>query len=200
MYGMNYSGGSNKTHGQIERADRIDSFEIREGGGLLLATQNGRSRTPLWCALHGPAESEVAELSYPGSRWRDTLELSRVRSGFGGSRVYWLCPICGMRARFLYFKGRSFVCRTCATLNYRSQQRTKSSLNHFRDGMKLATETLYWDPPFDVVPMEFPYVTPDRPRYMHEETYRRHLARFRRYQEKYKQDSLREMLVILGRS
>ena len=30
MYGMNYSGGDNKTHGQIERTDRIDSFEARE--------------------------------------------------------------------------------------------------------------------------------------------------------------------------
>lgn len=65
--------------------------------------------------------------------------------------------------------------------------------------MKLATETLSWQPPFDVVPMDFPYVTPDRPRYMHEATYQRHLARFRRYQEKYRRDSLREMLAILSR-
>lgn len=27
MYGMNYSGGANKTHGQVEQVQRVDSFE-----------------------------------------------------------------------------------------------------------------------------------------------------------------------------
>ena len=120
-------------------------------------------------------------------------------SGFGGRRTFWLCPCCGRRARYLYFKGQGFVCRECAKLNYRSQQRTKSSINHFRDGMKLATEMLSWQPLIDVAPMDFPYVTPDRPRYMHQTTYRRYLARYRQYQEQYQRESLREMLAILRR-
>ena len=38
MYGMNYSGGDNKTHGQIEQAVRIDSFDLAMtvGWGSLL--------------------------------------------------------------------------------------------------------------------------------------------------------------------
>lgn len=136
---------------------------------------------------------------YPGSRWRDTLELVCVRSGFGGSRVFWLCPVCGRRARFLYFRGRGFQCRECARLNYRSQQRTRNSVNHYRDGLKLARDKLGWEPPGYMVPAYFPQLNPPRPRYMHQSTYQRHLARFRRYQAAYQRDSLREMLAILWR-
>lgn len=200
MYGMNYSGGDNKTHGQIERADRIDSFEAGkiEGQGLVFAS-SGDKMLPLRCDRCGHAGREFVELSYPGSRWRVILELSRVWSGFGGSRAFWLCPICGRRARFLYFKDLGFVCRECAKLNYRSQQRTRDSINHYRDGLKLARDKLGWEPPGDTCPMDFPYLTPPCPRYMHQSTYRRHLARFRRYQAAYQRDSLREMLAILRR-
>lgn len=203
MYGMNYSGGDNKTHGQIERADRIDSFEAGavEGWGMVFASRGGKV-LPLRCDRFpscGRGERELVELSYPGSRWRDTLELFRVRSGFGGSRAFWLCPICGRRARFLYFKGRRFICRGCAKLNYQSQQRTQNSINHYREGLKLAREKLGWEPPGYTVPADFPHLTPACPRYMHQSTYKRHLARFRRYQEAYQRDSLREMLAILRR-
>lgn len=200
MYCINFSGGDNRTHGQIEQSSRIDSFEAGkvEGSGILLASR-GDKILPLHCEHILEGEREIVELSYPGSRWRNTLELARTPSGFGGSCAYWLCPECGRRARFLYFKKLGFVCRKCAQLNYASQQRTKSSINHFRDGMKLATEKLHWSPLVDVVAMDFPYILPERPRGMHGTTYRRYLARFMRYQEKYQLDSLREMLAILGR-
>lgn len=189
-------GGDNKTHGKIERVHRIDSFEAGkvEGRGFVIASRSGRT-IPLNCERYG----QRVELSYPGSRWRDALELTRVRSGFGGSRAFWLCPFCGRRARFLYFKERGFACRECVGLNYHTQQRTRDCLNHYRDGLKLAREKLAWTPPDWLVPMDFPRITPDRPRYMHEATYQRHLARFRRYQAAYRRDSLREMLAILGR-
>lgn len=196
MYGMNYSGGDNKTHGQIERVLRIDSFEAGRvaGRGTVLARGEGRV-LPFRCTCCGPS----AELSCLGSHWRGTLELARVRSAFGGSRAFWLCPICGRRARFLYRKDRRFVCRECAKLNYQSQQRTKDSINHFRDGLKLAREKLSWEPPGYIAPMDFPRLLPDRPKGMHEATYQRHLARFRQYQENYRKEVLREMLAILRR-
>ena len=193
MYGMNFSGGRNKTHGQIERTDRIDSFEVHGDCGLLMASRAGYN-LPLWYDLE--AQGSV-ELSYPGSRWRTALELSFVPSGFGGYRTFWLYPCCGKRARYLYFRDQGFVCRECAKLNYKSQQRTLDSINHARDGLKLAREKLRWEQPFYVPPADFPHVTPDKPKWMHKTTYFRYLARYRRYQEKYQRESLREALAIL---
>ena len=203
MYGMNYSGGDNKTHGQIERTDRIDSFEAgdREDCGLLIASRDGHD-LPIRYDRYALPDLEglgIVELSYPESQWRTTLELTSVPSGFGGKRTFWLCPCCGRRARYLYFKDRGFVCRDCAKLNYRSQQRTHGSLHHYRDGMRLAREKLQWEPPGWFVPMDFPHMTPPCPRYMHKTTYRRYLARYRRYQEQCQRESLREMLAILRR-
>ena len=195
MYGMNYSGGANRTHGQIERAERIDSFEAGkvEDWGILFTN----SMVSLHCGRFLDNDGETIELSK--GQWSTALKLARTPSGFGGSCAYWLCPHCGKRARFLYFKGGIFLCRECAKLNYRCQQRTKDCVNPAYDGIKLAREKLHWQPLIDVMPMDFPYTTPDRPKGMHETTYRRYLARYRRYQEKYRQDSLREMLAILGR-
>ena len=200
MYGINYSGGYNRTHGQIERAERIDSFEAGkvEGRGLLIAYR-GTNALSLQCEHYQEPDRETVELFYLGSPWSVTLELTQTPSGFGGSCTFWLCPCCGRRARFLYFKGKGFVCRSCAKLNYRCQQRTKDSVNPAYDGIRYAREKLHWRPLVAVVPADFPYMTPDRPKGMHKRTYYRYLARYRRYQEKYRRDSIREMLAILGR-
>jgi len=189
---MNYTGGANKTHGQVERADRIDSFEAGrvEGWGTLTVSRGG----VLPCEHFTAGERKAVELSRYG-----TLELERVPSGFGGSRAFWVCPRCGKRVRYLYFKGETLTCRECARLNYRSQQRTRDSLTYVQDGLKLAREKLHWEPPAWITPLDFPNLTPPCPPYMHKATYQRHLARFRRYQAKYERDSLREMLTILGR-
>lgn len=195
MYGRNFSGGDNRTHGQVERVERIDSFKGARvmGWGKLFTS----GMIPLDCGHFMKDNEEIVELSR--GRWHITLELARTPSGFGGSCAYWLCPRCGKRARYLYFKNRGFLCRNCARLNYHCQQRTKDSTNYARDGLKLAQERLGWTPPFDVCPADFPYMAPDRPRYMHRTTYHRYLARYRRYQKKYQRESMREMLAILGR-
>lgn len=200
MYVINYSGGHNRTHGQIEQAVRIDSFEAGEvepdDWRPLYAHWNGKM-LPLDCWRALWANRETVELSR--GQLSVALELTRVRSGFGGDRAFWLCPSCGHRVRFLYFKNLDFLCRSCARLNYRCQQRTHDSVNHAYDGIRLAREKLRWRPLIDVVPADFPYVTPGRPRYMHRTTYFRYLARYRRYQEKYHRDTLRELAAILGR-
>lgn len=61
MYGMNYSGGANRTHGQIERAERIDSFEAGkvEGWGTLFSN----SMVPLDCGHFMKDDWEIIELS-----------------------------------------------------------------------------------------------------------------------------------------
>lgn len=197
IYGRNFSGGKNKTHGQIEAAHRIDSFEaMRQGYDGALLTSGGVLVDCGRYMEYGPGDQEREIVEIWGG---DTLELTRLSCGFGGSRAFWLCPRCRERARYLYFSGGHFLCRHCARLNYRSQQRTKNSVNHAYDGLKLARERLSWEPPFPVAPVDFPGLTPERPKGMHRTTYRRHLARFRRYQDKYTRDNARELAALLGR-
>lgn len=200
MYGMNFSGGRNRTHGQVEQAERIDSFEagkVEPDDWRTLYVHGGEQWIPLDCWHARGPDRETVELSQ--GQLSVTLELTRTPSGFGGSCAYWLCPHCGRRARFLHFKGRGFVCRGCARLNYASQQRTHDSTDYAYDGFRLAREKLRWKPSFQVVPADFPYMTPERPKGMHQTTYRRYLARYRRYQEKYRRDTLRALTAILGR-
>lgn len=195
MYCINFSGGNNKTHDQVERALRIDSFDAMAAlnRGTIFANGGGQM-VPIKCWHSLEYDGEMVELARG-----DILELDRIPNHFGGSRTYWLCPRCRRRARYLYFKGQCFQCRECSKLNYASQQRTKDCTNYARDGLKLARERLGWEPAFDFYPAIFPYVTPDKPKGMHWATYDRYLAKYKKYQEKYRRDSLREMLAILGR-
>lgn len=189
---MNYSGGDNRTHGQVERAQRIDSFDAGklENWDVLYAFR-GDEMTPLGCehyTIYGPGdlERETINLSYPRSRWTQTLRLTRIPNGFGGSRAFWLCPRCGRRVRYLYFKGLRFICRECARLNYRSQQETKDSMRDYWKGMGYAEKHLVVHPSSRPDGFSFPHYVPDRPLWMHETTYRHHLARFLKYRERYK--------------
>lgn len=171
-------------HGQVERTARVDSFEaVKRGGCRVLAG--------LSCELFTVGKREVVELA---GRW--VLELERVPCGFGGSRAFWVCPRCGRRARYLYFKDRGFLSRECAKLNYRRQQRPR---DYVRDGLKLAREKLHWDPPAWVTPLDFLSLTPPCPPRMRQSTYQRHLARFRRYQEKYQQAYQKRIMALLQR-
>lgn len=196
MYGMNYSGGANRTHGQIERAERIDSFEAGQIDGW--GTVFSSSGVPLDCdhqVIYGDHEMELVKLA--DGRW--ILRLTRIRNGFGGSRAFWLCPRCGRRVRYLYFKNRDFLCRGCAKLNYRCQQRTHDSTNYAMDGLKLAREKLHWEPPFAAAPADFPYIVPDKPPRMHRRTYFRYLTRYRRYQKEYQKKLKAELSSLLCR-
>lgn len=195
------NGGWNKSHGTIEITPRVDSFEAASAEKTLFAG-NGRKSIPLDCARyteHGPGPGvrrEIVELW--GGRWGQTLELSRIASGFGGSRAFWLCPACGGRVRYLYFTGAVFLCRKCARLNYRSQQETKSDCMYYYDkGMALVEKHLDCWPQMRPDGFSFCDWVPDRPRYMHQTTYRRYLARFLRYREKHSDRQMADMLRIL---
>lgn len=191
IYYRNNAGGWNKTHGQIEQVDRIDSFEAAavENWGTLFAYK-GDGSVPLDCERYtgygpGDAEQEIIELSYCGSQWSDALQLTRIKNGFGGTRAFWLCPCCGKRVRYLYFKDRHFVCRECARLNYRSQQETKGDMLDYYKGMDYAEKHFGLCRFGRPDGFSFPYYEPDKPKGMHWSTYRRRLIRFRRYQLRY---------------
>ena len=99
----------------------------------------------------------------------DAYYFEFVENNYGGDRVYFVCPYCQKRARFLYLKTKHFGCRDCAGLNYRSQQATKG---HDLAAHKLIkfiyTKFKVTD---DLTPMIAADYRPERPKGMHVKTY-----------------------------
>lgn len=199
------NGGWNKSHGTVEKAFRIDSFDeaVSEGGGTLFAYADGVTQ-PIDCTCYteyGPSpetDREIVELW--GRNRIQTLKLSRKANGFGGNQVFFLCPDCGRRVRYLYFNstGRLFKCRKCSRLNYRSQQETRSdSMFYYGKGVDFANKHLYTWPRVHPDGFSFCDWIPSRPRYMHRTTYGRYLKRFLRYRGKYSARMLADLERLL---
>lgn len=193
------NGGWNKSHGTVEKTPRIDSFEAMNGERVLFAECGGKIFAIDYDRYtdYGPdTDRELVELW--GGRWSQTVELSRKANGFGGSQAFFLCPACGERVRYLYLTGAVFLCRKCSRLNYRSQQETRSdSMYYYDKGMGLVEKHLE-PPPFLIDGFGFCRWIPDRPRYMHQTTYRRYLRRFLRYQRRHKVRELDDLRRLLG--
>ena len=196
------NGGWNKSHGTVEKTPRIDSFDpaISEGGALFVC-MDGKNLL-LDCDHYTDygttpeTDREIVELW--AGEWSQALELARIPSGFGGSRPFWLCPACGERRRYLYLTGSVFLCRKCAQVNYKSQQEAKSdSMYYYHKGMALVEKHLDTWPKVRPDGFSFCDWMPDRPRYMHQTTYRRYLARFLRYRKKHADRQLEDMLKLL---
>lgn len=198
-----YRCSNKKTHGTVEDCERIDSFEAmrcnpndwEEGisAGDVVWLDCNREE-----AYFGDEVEESVYLLHPDSNWSQELRLTRIASGFGGTRAYWLCPACGERFRYLYFKKLRFICRKCAELNYKSQQETKNSRRYLRKGLKLAEERLYWIPQ-PIPPVHFASLAPRKPKGMHWATYRKHRDRLRKYQEQHDEEATRELMQALGK-
>ena len=116
MGGYN-SGGRNQKHDSVERYRRLDSFFYRQLIGLM--ESKGREFLKLNEFTFYKNYLENAD---------GTLLLTAVPNHYGGAdRLYFECPYCYRRVRFLYWHQQWYKCRTCARLNYRSQQATKSN-------------------------------------------------------------------------
>lgn len=197
MYRWNNNGGWNKSHGTIEKTPRVDSFEAGEidGWGTLFGYMGACASLVLDCYHDVLEDRETLEIWR--NRDRQTIELSRKRNGFGGSQTFFLCPGCGGRVRHLYLTGKSFLCRKCSGLNYRSQQETRSDCMYFYNkGMDLVERHLK-PPPFLIDGFGFCCWIPDRPRYMHQTTYRRYLRRFAKYQDQHQRRQMEDMVRLL---
>mgnify|MGYP006981144976 CR=1 FL=1 len=57
------------------------------------------------------------------------LSLIRTNCHFGGERFWFKCPRCERKVVKLYFHNRTFQCRCCCTLPYRSQNESASDRN-----------------------------------------------------------------------
>lgn len=204
VYRWRNNGGWNRTHGQVERVPRVDSFEAGEidGCGVLFGYTDGGIPLVLECCrdvVYMPdGDRETVELWHKKDGWSETLELSRKRNGYGGSQAFFLCPACGRRVRFLYQRGSTFLCRKCARLNYKSQQETRSGTMYWYDkGCTLVEKHLDTWPRVRPNGFDFCAWIPERPRYMHKSTYLRYLRRFAKYQHHHHIREMEDMMKIL---
>lgn len=130
------SGGHNKTHGRVEEHLRVDSFDLmRRVNWFDLLVYDGELEFSI---LGGKIIFDMntwTGVIYCGESWQ-TLKFSKVPNVDGISyRVYFLCPHCGKRVRYLYRDCGIYHCRECAKLNYGIQQRS---------GLLLLQRKMYW--------------------------------------------------------
>lgn len=203
-YRWKNNGGWNKTHGTVERVPRIDSYEAGsiEGWGTMFGYTDKGIPLVFDCAREieylPDRDRETVTLWHPKDGWSQTLELSRKRNGYGGSQAFFLCPACGERRRYLYQVGAAFLCRKCSRLNYRSQQETRSGTMYWYDqGVALVEKHLDTWPRVRPDGFSFCAWIPERPRYMHQTTYRKYLRRFAKYQHRHQIKELEDMAKIL---
>lgn len=196
IYGFNYSGGKNRTHGQIETTPRIDSFQLgqKESDGILFA---GRILIDFdRFTEYGPGDIDREYVYLCGGRWK--LRLVRIHNGFGGGQSFWLCPHCLRRVRFLYFIESDLMCRECAGLNYRSQQQTKDSMFWYWKGVSFAEEKLALSPDLRPDGFDFCEYIPEKPKGMHATTYSRYLSRFLKYRDRHIARTMADMKKFIG--
>lgn len=125
------------------------------------------------------------------------IRLSSKANGYGGAQMFFLCPTCGKRVRFLYIcRDHLFKCRVCARLNYQSQQQSRGDMYYFEKGVDFAKRHLV---PEQVDGFSFTDWIPDRPRYQHETTYRRNLRRLAKYQERHTDQQMQSLMRILSK-
>ena len=197
------SGGHNKTHRQVEKQRflRVDSFAVYDNlrydkytcykdkvdirGGCTIIRYYPHSK-----------EAEILENGayYP-------LGLSRITNIDGRSqRLYFCCPYCERRVRYLYRNRNGFyMCRKCTGLNYRSQQ--VSGMAEMRLKMERIVEQKLdgygWYQDYDCI-ADVP--APPKPPYMRWEVYEALIAELKKLQSDYYTASYRQLAgTSLGR-
>ena len=162
------SGGHNRTHGTVENYGRIDSFE--------LLRQINEAENP----------HEIFDPVFCGS---NRFRLHWVEGVDGcQSRLYFGCPQCRRRVRYLYDRGGSYVCRHCLGGNYESQQMRRGTIEDIRRQMRKIVEDqlgyTWWrheNPGCCINELE---IIP-KPRYMRWAKYSTLMMKYRELQDEY---------------
>lgn len=129
--GVRYGAGRPGYRAHAESLQRVD-IRLWHRAGYLAA---GRWFSWTWKCGGEPAGSvgvrvhgiDALRLEYmvgaEGAR-RDgsqTIRMAQTSCGFGGSRPWFLCPVCQRRAGVLFLRFGRFACRTCQRVSYASQ-------------------------------------------------------------------------------
>lgn len=194
--GGNGSGGHNKTHRRLENFHRIDSFAfydyIRYDKYLDCKTTVNYPLIRGDIVYHVQSKTALIKVfsTQRGEYMYVDLPLSRV-SGIDGmsARMYFHCPYCGRRVRYLYDFYGHYACRKCAKLNYSCQQ--KNGLDEMRLKMERIVEkklgyTHWWKDHPDMYIQYLLYIP--KPPYMRYEKYERLIQELRQLQEDYERE------------
>lgn len=183
------SGGLNKTHGRVEnyRFQKLDSFAFYE---YLRGDKYLHYKTDVKYPISGSGiiyrvKTKTASLDYDG--YQCPLGLARVPNIDGITmRMYFLCPECARRVRYLYKKDGGYQCRKCAKLNYGCQQKSgrEEILHKMRDIVEKKLEYSWWqiDNPNTMLP-DLGYIP--KPPYMRWEKYNRLIEEYNQLVEEY---------------
>ena len=181
------SGGHNKTHRRLENFRRIDSFAFRDfvmWDKYLPFKESVKYPLVGGDIIYYPQSMEA--VIKEGDSYTDLI-LSSVPGIDGKSeRLYFHCPYCGKRVRYLYRRQERYMCRNCAKLNYASQQ--KSGMDEMRLKMERIVEKelgyTWWYRDYPNMCIQDLWHIP-KPRYMRSEKYERLLKEFRQLQKDY---------------
>lgn len=183
------SGGLNRTHEKVEnyRFQRLDSFGFYEflNGDKYLHYKNEVKYPIVGNGIIYHVKTKTASIDYDG--YECPLGLARVVNIDGITvRMYFLCPECGKRVRYLYKKDGGCLCRKCAKLNYGCQQKSgrEEILHKMRHIVEKKLDYSWWqrDNPNIMLP-DLAYIP--KPRYMRWEKYNRLISEYNQLVEEY---------------
>ena len=181
------SGGLNKTHGRVEYYRKVDSFAFYNYLNFDKYLQYKKEvRYPFGTTdIVYHVATKTASIDFDG--YECPLGLSRVPNIDGISvRMYFLCPECARRVRYLYRKDGGYQCRKCAKLNYGCQQKSgrEEILHKMRNIVEKKLEYSWWkiDNPNTMLP-DLGYIP--KPPYMRWEKYNRLIEEYNQLVEEY---------------
>jgi hypothetical protein len=102
-----------------------------------------------------------------GKEWQDAnirVGLTQTLCNYGGSRPWFLCPLCGKRVAVIYNRKMDFSCRHCCDLVYASQKENRID-RQYRKARKLRCQLK--------VSQDFAVPVLFKPKGMHQKTFDR---------------------------
>jgi hypothetical protein len=159
----------------VEAHDAVSIADLRRFGFLKRGWESIGGRTSRlpggdWVGFGWDSERAVT-IIWPGMAETE-VALAYTRCHFGGSRPWFMCPRCRRRVGVLYVVALAFMCRRCADLTYQTQ--TEQPLGRAMLRAQRLRERFGGSPS-----LTQPF--PSRPRWMHQRTYERLLARVGAY-------------------
>ena len=194
------SGGHNRTHGTIEDYQRLDSFRF-------YACLMGDKYLWLHDTVEYPSSTKPDivyhvqdnEMEILTGNTYSPLFLSKVPGINGkGVRVFFECPHCWKRVRYLYKNKDNYMCRNCLNANYKSQQiNGRKKLHHqMLDIVEKKLGYTRWRADHPKIRIEDLRVIP-KPRYIRDEKYNELIAELRQLQDEYKEKELAGLMRFI---